>query len=360
MWSDEPGKEEMARHMERAGLVMALYKEIGLDAMAVGSSDLMLGHSQILKLARKNGITVLSGNLRNKAGKELFPGSILLEKNGEKIGVLAITMPESRLESKFAASGVVFSDPVAAAKELTGSLRAKGADVIVLLSAADRKQTTEIINQTPEINIALVSGRGGWMPETQKLGESFIVGVPPGGRSVGLIEISRKGDGFDLVDVSERYSLMEQIRRTMASISRLENMMSRAGVDETRIERSRQRMESMQKNILQLIDRFRESVTESPDVGYFSHKRVNLDNSVKDDPEWSRRVAESKKKYDLDNRKHAVHRRLPPDHFRRKGRRGIPSGRQLRDIKPVPTKRISSRPAEHRKSRERRKSKSCE
>lgn len=320
MWSPEPDKDEIKRHMVRAELVMDLLKEAGVDAMAVGHADLLLGHKAIKKLATAKGIKVLSGNLQDKAGKEVFPGSVLVEKQGKKIGVLAITMPQANLNKRTAKSGLKFADPVETSKALVKKLKDDGAELIVLLSAADHKDTKKVLGASPEINLALVSGRGGWLQKPQRSGKSFMVGVPPGGKYVGKVEIYQKGDSLDLEDVSERYELQDRIERLMGSCSGYEKMLSRA--KGPRKDRFEKRLASMQKNILRFIEQLKEKAEKVPQGGYFSNRRVSLDNKVKDDSIWAKRLKDAKKEHSLDRRGRRMRGRMPPGrrNLKRSGR----------------------------------------
>mgnify|MGYP006287651933 CR=1 FL=1 len=335
MWSQEPDKKELERHIQRAKLVLDLYKEAGLDAMTVGSEDLLLTPAKIKSLARAAGVTVLSANLKSPSGTPYFKATKMLDRGGVKVGVLAITQMARHMDKRLEEQKLKFDDPVETAKKLAKKLKADGAQYIILLAAADRKQTQKILSATPEIHLALISGRGGWMREPQKVGDAFMVGVPPGGKNVGQVELHRTGDSFVLEDISGRHTIRNRIDRLLSSCSRYHKFIKRAKGD--RKGRYAKRLVSMQKNILQLIDKLKKEVKSVPKAGYFSHKRVALKKNVKDDPAWKKRVAETKKKYNLDNRKNRFRRRPPVRSLRTRRRRrgGVSRGRFRRGKSPV-------------------------
>ena len=109
---------------------------IGYDAMTVGNHEFDDGPEVLRGFmdAVQFPIILANANVSNepKLADKLFP-SVIIEKNGEKIGLIGLT-PEDTGELSSAGKNITFSDPIAAVKREVAALQAKGVNKIIALS----------------------------------------------------------------------------------------------------------------------------------------------------------------------------------------------------------------------------------
>lgn len=329
MRSPEPDEKEQARHLARAKLILDFYKHVGIDVMGIGDEDLLLGVKELKKLSSQTGVKLLSANL-DRAGSKPFGESVVVKRGGKKIGVFSVVLPSRYTEKQLEKSKLEFKDPIEVAKKVAGKLEKKGADIIVVLTATDKKKAREILSKAPQIDLAIASGRRAWIRRPLKVGDSYVVGVPPGGKHVGVTELHIKDGSMKLADVSARYAIRNRIDRMLSSCARYEKMRKRA--KSGRRDRYVRRLESMQRSILKSIDKLKQEAKTAPKGSFISHRAVLLDKKVGDDEKIKKLVVEAKKKHDLDNPRNRKRRRF-------RGRRNVNlrrlRGKRRRGRKPI-------------------------
>lgn len=109
---------------------------IGFDAMAVGNHEFDNGPDVLADFIDLVEFPVISGNISVADGEKLA-GKIdewtILEVGGEKIGVLAVTTPDTAIISG-PGPNVTFQDEIEYLREAVGRLRGEGVDKVLLLS----------------------------------------------------------------------------------------------------------------------------------------------------------------------------------------------------------------------------------
>ena len=194
------GTEEAERRA-RAILLVDSGSVGGLDALGVGRLDLGAGIDYLRLLQRRASFPFLSANLRDDRGELLFQASVLLERDGQKIGVTSV-LPEGT-------SGLGYSadNPFAAAKREVGKLRGRGADLVVVLSNLGTKQGAKLARASkPDVILSSQSRK--LTPEPEVWGKT-IGGEPSSrGRYLGDLRIyeksARRGDRLVLTTVPVR------------------------------------------------------------------------------------------------------------------------------------------------------------
>lgn len=135
--------------------VISVMNNIGFDAMALGNHEYDWGIETIINMRtatlKGSSIPILAANVYNK--KTNKPVSyvkpyVILKKGGIKIGVIGIVdnieFPSSIMPSYI--QNVDFKDPVPIVNKLTGQLRKKGAQLVIVLAhmGAFSNQTTNV------------------------------------------------------------------------------------------------------------------------------------------------------------------------------------------------------------------------
>lgn len=194
------GTEEAERRA-RAILLVDAGSVGGLDALGVGRLDLGAGIDYLQLLQRRASFPFLSANLRDDRGELLFRASVLVERDGQKIGVTSV-LPEGT-------SGLGYSadSPLAAAKREVVRLRGLGADLVVVLSNLGTKQGAKLARAS-KADVILSSQSRKLTPEPEVWGKT-IGGEPSSrGRYLGDLRIynkpARRGDRLVLTTVPVR------------------------------------------------------------------------------------------------------------------------------------------------------------
>lgn len=324
-WSRSPedAAKEKPTHLARADLILRYYQQVKVQAMALGPEDLLLGLDEITKLIKKTKAPMLAASIQDASGKKVLPGSLVAQAGEWKIGILAVAWPQRHQEVQLKDKKVSFADPVEAARKEVQSLKKLGATLIIMLSAADQGKTEQIMKAVPEINLAIVSG-GGWMRKPRAVDDRYIVGIPPGGKHMGVLELSFIKDSVKITDISERYDLLAQAQRSVRSWKMTRQMMSRQP------EQSRSRFDfriaSMERSFKGVAARFETANKEIPSGSYMANRVVDLNADVGEDPDVKKMVEEVKKAHDIDDLKRRPFKgRLPLG----AGRRRLAPGRNM-------------------------------
>jgi len=119
---DEAEKEDDSASAAVRAMTSARY-----DAMTPGEADFSLGLDRLAALKGEAGFPLLSVNALDEQGARLFSGSIIVEKDGLRIGVFGLTGPLD-------IEGVTVSDAGEAARSAVGALRGEGCDVVIALA----------------------------------------------------------------------------------------------------------------------------------------------------------------------------------------------------------------------------------
>jgi len=131
------GTEEAERRL-RAMLLVDAGSLVGLDAMGVGRLDLGAGLDYLKKLAQRASYPLVSANLVDEQGQPHFLPSVLLIRDGHKLGVTSV------LSTDVAGEGFAASSPYAAARREVRALRAQGAELVVVLSNLRAEDTARL------------------------------------------------------------------------------------------------------------------------------------------------------------------------------------------------------------------------
>ena len=131
---------------------IAAMNAIGLNLNAVGNHEFDKGSAELLRMQQGGcekhttrvpcrvepfggaSFNFLAANVLQANGSSIFPGSTVRQFGPVKIGFIGMTLKETQtLVTPAGVAGLTFADEAASANRLVPSLKAQGADVIVLL-----------------------------------------------------------------------------------------------------------------------------------------------------------------------------------------------------------------------------------
>ena len=131
---------------------------------------------------------VLGGNLVAKDGSEFLPKTIVLQKEGFKIGVIStmVAMVTARMKTQ-AASAFLWSDPIETAMSLARELRPR-VDLLVALTHIGYRQDVVLAQKCPDIDIIFGGHSHTVLEEPVRENHTWIAQGGSHGRFAGVYE----------------------------------------------------------------------------------------------------------------------------------------------------------------------------
>ena len=147
--------------------VAKAFDAMKLDAMLVGNIDFSFGKERLSQIAKTNHFKLLSSNVveeNNNKTPDYFSDELIIESPYDlKIGLIGITPIETpNLATKESVEGLLFQKPSDVLKKKVDSIRAKGADIVALLTQYNKEYITAdewlaIASASPDICFMLDS-----------------------------------------------------------------------------------------------------------------------------------------------------------------------------------------------------------
>lgn len=170
--------------------LIAPLNELGIDAWTV-HWDIMYGPHRLEELAGQLNYPLLAANChREDAGPDPFPGSILLERAGVRVGIvgLAATIIDKMFPAR-ASEGLRFTIGEDELKKEIRQLKDKGAELIVVLSHLGFPQDCKLAQRVPGIDVIVSGHTHNRMDRPFTVGETTIFQSGCHGSFVGRLDI---------------------------------------------------------------------------------------------------------------------------------------------------------------------------
>ncbi|CAH1203946.1 MULTISPECIES: 5'-nucleotidase C-terminal domain-containing protein [Paenibacillus] len=138
--------------------IVKVMNEIGYQAIVPGNHEFNYGSKRLLELADMMNFPMISANVKKKDGTRLFDPYIIKEVDGVKIGIIALTTPETMYKTNPKnVEGLDITDPAAEAKVLVNEIRGK-VDVVVVLGhlgqdASSTDTSFKVVKEVPGIDV---------------------------------------------------------------------------------------------------------------------------------------------------------------------------------------------------------------
>jgi 2',3'-cyclic-nucleotide 2'-phosphodiesterase (5'-nucleotidase family) len=182
--------------------VVDVFNHLGLAAAALGNHEFDWGQDTLRARMQQARYAILGANVRGTSGQALpwIRRDTLIVRGGIKIGVIGVSTKSTPTSTR--ASNVVglrFDDPAPIVDSLTRSLRASGADVVVVVAHAgafcDRTgrsscagEIVDLASRVTQHVDAIVSGH------THSLVNTIVNGIP-------IVQGRSQGQAIDVVDL---------------------------------------------------------------------------------------------------------------------------------------------------------------
>jgi len=166
---------------------------VNLDGLGLGEQELALGKENWDRLKKQAKFPLVLSNLVDAEGKPFFTPSLILNRGGLKIGVLALISPSLFPGSVTAAfPGLRLKDPIATAQDLVKELKPQ-VDLIVLLSHLGMEADEKIPVQVEGINLIIGSHPGMQLFSPIEIKDTLIVQTGEQGKYIGRLDFKVTG-----------------------------------------------------------------------------------------------------------------------------------------------------------------------
>lgn len=178
--------------------IVSLMNLMKYDAMTPGNHDFNYGQDQLVALSAKMNFPLLSSNIKKADGKTLLMASTIKEIGGLKVGIFALSTPETAyMTHPNNVKGLTFADPVAEAKAQVAALQDK-TDVIVCLSHLGLNDGSEFTSKkvaeaVPGIDVIVDGHSHTVLKDGMKVGSTLIGQTGDYDKNLGMIELTVSG-----------------------------------------------------------------------------------------------------------------------------------------------------------------------
>jgi len=168
---------------------------LGYDALTLGHGDAGLGGELLRPLVSDPSFPFVSANLVDeRTGERLFPAYRIVEREGLRVGITAVTPPTASGGGALLDVGIRPQDPEKALAGVLPELRAQ-CDVVVLIARMSLPAARALGDRFPDLDVVVVggqvAGRGGSGPEA---GGALYVTAGNRGQALGRARLDL-GDG---------------------------------------------------------------------------------------------------------------------------------------------------------------------
>ena len=197
----------------RTRFLFDMMARLGYDAVTPGERELRTGLDTLKSLYAKHPhIQVVSANLHDKTGRDIFPHYAVIERGAIRFGVTGTTGAgyyASNLEQNLQASDdFTFEDSRDALRRIIPELRAE-CDVVVVLLHENLEEARQILAEIPGIDVAVAGNTPGVSQAPESIGGALF--VRPGGRgqSVFRMPITVNGGAGGIADSGGALQLLD-------------------------------------------------------------------------------------------------------------------------------------------------------
>ncbi len=161
------------------------------DAYGVGEHDLVFGLDYLKELTSSAGFPLISANLRGPDGELAFAPSVVVERDGIKVGFVGLTNKETRRVRFYEDRKLTVDEPLDAARKAIESL--PSVDAVVLLSNIGRDASSRLVANLRaagvRVELVIASSTNG------------VIGDPDFSAGVPVMEPMSRGKYLGRVDI---------------------------------------------------------------------------------------------------------------------------------------------------------------
>ena len=191
----------------------------GYDCMTVGNHDFNYGQERLLELRDMGNFDMISANVLDENGENLFTPYVIKEIDGVKIGIFGLSTPETAYKtSPTNVEGLTFANPIETAKIIVGELEEK-TDVIIGLVHLGLDGSSEftsemLANQVDGIDVIIDGHSHTLLENGLMVNNTLIAQTFEHDKNLGKVNIEISNGNVvnktaELINVSETENVME-------------------------------------------------------------------------------------------------------------------------------------------------------
>jgi predicted CXXCH cytochrome family protein len=180
----------------KSDVALEAMKAMDYDALVIGEREMALGDDFIFKNIKKSGIPLVETNLKY-GGKQVGDRDLILKRGGLKIGLLGVTLDQTRAGQEEWA----VQDPFKAVEEALPKLREK-VDLVVVMSHIGYRQSVALAEQEQGIDVVLVSHQGRRVRTPVAVGGAIMTQAGDKGKYLGRLNITYDRQQKKITDYS--------------------------------------------------------------------------------------------------------------------------------------------------------------
>jgi len=179
-----------------------MMNKLKYDAMCLGSPEFRFGQDVLKERMESANFPVLCANVKVADTGEYFTEPYaVLETDGLRIGIIGLIGADAadRINPRMT-QGLVFEDPLTAAKRVVPEVEEK-ADIIVALTYQGVSEDIILAGEMPSIDIIIGARSETELELPMRMGDTLIVHSGKWGEKVGMLKVSFEGDsdsGFQI------------------------------------------------------------------------------------------------------------------------------------------------------------------
>jgi len=175
--------------------ILQIMNAIGYDAMTPGNHDFNYGYDRLVELDGLTSFPTLAANVKKADGTDLFTPYMIKEIAGLKVGIFGLATPETTYKTHpDNVKGLTFTDPTAAAAEMTALLKDQ-TDIIICLAhlgmdAASADTSTKVAEAVDGIDLIIDGHSHTVLEQGQMVGDTLIVSTGEYDKNLGTVELT--------------------------------------------------------------------------------------------------------------------------------------------------------------------------
>ena len=174
--------------------IVKIINLMGMDAFTPGNHDFNYGFARLQELEKMMNYPIISANVMDKSGNEVFKPYIIKEMDGFKVGIFGLSTPETAYKTNPKnVETLDFTDTVAAAKKAVAALQNEKVDVIIALTHLGLDQgddtSEEVIKAVDGIDVLIDGHSHTTLEEGRMVNDTLIASTGEYDKAFGIVTV---------------------------------------------------------------------------------------------------------------------------------------------------------------------------
>jgi len=184
--------------MEKSEFIWDMMSRLKYDVVTPGDAELMYGESKVQSLYGKHPeIQVVSANITDKSGKQVWKEFTVVARGGVKIAVTGVTGASAYAfnvtRGMQQSDDFNFQDSQEALRRVIPEMR-KQADLVVVLMHETPGDARRIVDEIPGMDVVIVGHNPGYMFNPDRVGNTLLVRSGNRGQYLSVLDLTMDKD----------------------------------------------------------------------------------------------------------------------------------------------------------------------